>query len=108
MAHIGAQVFAAFDDRYVNMFIGPNAQKHTLDDFNADNYDHGSLGFIRGANISVATANYDGGPIGAAMGMERRPASSAGAQAIATSSPNISRVTPRSTRRPTTCRMRIT
>ena len=40
MAHIGAKVIAAFDDRYVNNFMGPNAQKHALDDFNADNYDH--------------------------------------------------------------------
>ena len=29
MAHIGARVFAAFDDRYVNVYMGPNAQKHT-------------------------------------------------------------------------------
>src|ERR1700752_1924683 len=70
MAHIGAKVYAAFDTRYVNNYMGPNAQKHAFDDFNADNYDHGGLGFIRGSQVAVATANTEGGPIGTAMGME--------------------------------------
>jgi gluconate 2-dehydrogenase alpha chain len=70
MAHIGAKVYAAFDERYVNNFMGPNAQKHALDDFNADNYDHGGAGFIRGSQVAVATASQEGGPIAAAMGME--------------------------------------
>ena len=70
MAHIGAKVFAAFDDRYVNNFIGPNAQKHALDDFNADNYDHGSVGFIRGSQVAVATSSQEGGPIATALSME--------------------------------------
>ena len=56
MAHMMANVFVAFDDRHVNIFMGPSAQKHTIDDFNADNFDHGGLGFIRGAQISVGTA----------------------------------------------------
>src|SRR5580692_1573277 len=73
MAHIGAKVYAAFDSRYVNNYMGPNAQKHSLDDFNADNYDHGGLGFIRGSQVAIATANQEGGPIGAAMGMEPPP-----------------------------------
>src|SRR5947209_698753 len=30
MAHIGARVFAAFDDRYVNIYMGPSAQRHTF------------------------------------------------------------------------------
>jgi gluconate 2-dehydrogenase alpha chain len=67
MAHIGARGFAAFDDRYVNNFMGPNAQKWSIDDFNADNFDHSNLGFIRGAQISVATPALEGGPIGGAM-----------------------------------------
>src|SRR5450631_510130 len=70
MAHIGAKVYAAFDNRYVNNYMGPNAQKHSLDDFNADNYDHGGLGFIRGSQVAIATANQEGGPIGTALGME--------------------------------------
>ncbi len=55
MAHIMAPVFAKFDDRHVNNFMGPSAQKHTVDDYNADNFDHGGLGFIRGAQLSVGT-----------------------------------------------------
>jgi gluconate 2-dehydrogenase alpha chain len=70
MAHIGAKVYAAFDNRYVNNYMGPNAQKYSLDDFNADNYDHGGAGFIRGSQVAIATANQEGGPIGTAMGME--------------------------------------
>jgi gluconate 2-dehydrogenase alpha chain len=66
-------VYAAFDRRYVNNYMGPNAQKHSLDDFNADNYDHGGLGFIRGSQVAIATANQEGGPIGTAMGMEPPP-----------------------------------
>src|SRR5207248_3681579 len=70
MAHIAAKVYAAFDDRYVNNFMGPNAQKHALDDFNADNFDRGGVGFIRGSQIAVATASTEGGPIAAATGLE--------------------------------------
>ena len=65
MAHITPRVFAAFDDRYVNVYMGPSAQKHTIDDFNADNFDHAGLPFIRGAQISVSMADLEGGPIGA-------------------------------------------
>ncbi len=53
--------------------MGPSAQKHTIDDFNADNFDHSGLGFIRGAQISVASADLEAGPIGAAMGMDPPP-----------------------------------
>ncbi len=73
MAHIGARVFAAFDDRYVNIYMGPSAQKHSLDDFNADNFDHGGMGFIRGAQISVSPADLEAGPIGTAMSMNPPP-----------------------------------
>src|SRR5437588_3035792 len=73
MAHIGARAFAAFDDRHVNIYMGPSAQKHTLDDFNADNFDHGGLDFIRGAQISSGPAGLEGGPIGTAMNMNPPP-----------------------------------
>ncbi len=66
MSHIMAPVFAMFDDRFVNNFMGPSAQKHTVDDFNADNFDHSGLGFIRGAQLSIGTPNLEGGPIAAA------------------------------------------
>jgi gluconate 2-dehydrogenase alpha chain len=73
MAHITARVFAAYDDRFVNVYMGPSAQKHSLDDFNADNFDHGALSFIRGAQISIAPAELEAGPIGAAVGMNPPP-----------------------------------
>jgi len=73
MAHIGARVFAAFDDRYVNIYMGPSAQKHSLDDFNADNFDHSGLGFMRGAQVSVTPADLEAGPIGAAVSMNPPP-----------------------------------
>ena len=65
-AHHGAHwraCFVAFDDRHVNVYMGPSAQKHTIDDFNADNFDHKDLGFIRGAQISAGPASLEGGPI---------------------------------------------
>jgi gluconate 2-dehydrogenase alpha chain len=73
MAHIGARVFVAFDDRYVNIYMGPSAQKHSLDDFNADNFDHSGLEFMRGAQISVTPADLEAGPIGAATSMNPPP-----------------------------------
>ena len=69
MAHIGARGFAAFDDRHVNVYMGPSAQKNSLDDYNADNFDHKDLGFIRGAQISAGPAGLEGGPLGTAMSM---------------------------------------
>jgi gluconate 2-dehydrogenase alpha chain len=63
MAHMMANVFVGFDDRHLNIYMGPSAQKRTLDDFNADNFDHKDLGFIRGSQISVGTGNLQGGPI---------------------------------------------
>src|SRR6195256_810810 len=73
MTHIGGRVFAAFDDRYVNMFMGPTAQKQTIDDFNGDNFDHSGLGFIVGAQISVQGPGFDAGPIAASVGMNAPP-----------------------------------
>ncbi len=69
MTHINPRVFAAFEDRHINIYMGPSAQRHTVDDFNGDNFDQRGLGFIRGAQISVGPAALEGGPIGAAMGM---------------------------------------
>ena len=65
MAHMMARAFVTFDERYVNVFMGPSAQKHTIDDFNADNFNHGGTNFIRGSQISIDTVNLQGGPIGA-------------------------------------------
>jgi gluconate 2-dehydrogenase alpha chain len=63
MGHMMANVFVGFDDQHINIYMGPSAQKHTLDDFNADNFDHKDLGFIRGSQISIGTGNLEGGPI---------------------------------------------
>jgi gluconate 2-dehydrogenase alpha chain len=63
MAHIGGNVFAGFDDRHLNAYMAPSAQKYSIDDFNADNFDHKDLKFIRGAQLSMGTANLQGGPI---------------------------------------------
>jgi len=57
MAHMMPNVFVAFDDRYVNVFMGPSAQKHTIDDFNADNFHHRGANFVRGSQISIGTIN---------------------------------------------------
>jgi gluconate 2-dehydrogenase alpha chain len=65
MTHIRARVLVAFDDRHINIYMGPSAQKHSIDDFNADNFDHSGLGFIRGAQISVGPVALEGGPLGA-------------------------------------------
>ena len=73
MAQPGARAFAVFEDRYTNVFMGPSNQKHSIDDFNADNFDHSNLGFIRGAQISVSCAALDAGPIGVSMGMSPPP-----------------------------------
>jgi gluconate 2-dehydrogenase alpha chain len=73
MTHIRPGMFVGFDSQYLNVFMGPNAQKHSLDDFNADNFDHKDLGFIRGAQISISTAGQQGGPIGAGVNMNPPP-----------------------------------
>ena len=62
-AHMMPNVYVAFDDRHINNYMGPSAQKHTIDDFNADNFNHADVGFIRGSQISVGTGNLEGGPI---------------------------------------------
>ncbi len=41
----------------------------TIDDLNGDNFDHGGLGFILGAQISVQGPGFDAGPIAASVGM---------------------------------------
>jgi len=73
MAHMMPRIFMTFEDRYVNTYMGPSAQKHTVDDYDADTFDHSGKGFIRGAQISVDTDNLQGGPIGTATGMNPPP-----------------------------------
>src|SRR5258708_28295203 len=68
-----AKVFAAFDDRFVNVYMGPSAQKHPLDDFNGDNFEHSGLGFIRGSQVSIGPADLEAGPIGTAISLTPPP-----------------------------------
>jgi gluconate 2-dehydrogenase alpha chain len=63
MAHMMPNVSIAYDDRALNAYMGPSAQKRTIDDFNGDNFDHKDRSFIRGSQISVGTGNLQGGPI---------------------------------------------
>jgi gluconate 2-dehydrogenase alpha chain len=72
MTHLHSRVQVAFDDRHVNIYMGPSAQKNSIDDFNSDHFDHKDLGFIRGAQISAAPVALEGGPIGA-TGMNSPP-----------------------------------
>ena len=102
--HIGARAFAAFDDRHVNVYMGPSAQKHTIDDFNADNFDHRDLGLHpRRADLGRPAGprrrsdrhRHEHEPAARRAALGRRP--------IATSSPSTTRATPRSPGRPRTC-----
>ena len=104
MAHMMASVFVTFDDRYINNFMGPSAQKHTIDDFNADNFDHS------GPGLHPRRADLD-----RHAEPRRRPDRSAttiaaaarraalGRRRIATSSRNTTRATAPWWRRPRTC-----
>ena len=46
-------VWGVFEGHRLNRFTGPGGQGHAIDDFNADNFDHTGLGFIRGAKLWV-------------------------------------------------------
>jgi len=58
-----AQVNLFFDQSIrVNPFMGAGAVAVTMDDFNADNFDHGPLGFVGGGYIQIQVVG--GAPIG--------------------------------------------
>jgi len=46
-------VYGVLPGRRLNRFTGPSAQAQTIDDLNADHFDHAGLGFIRGGRIAV-------------------------------------------------------
>jgi gluconate 2-dehydrogenase alpha chain len=54
-------VQAFFDDKIFNVFMGAGAMGYSLDDFNADYFDHKALGFVNGGHISVISGG--AGPI---------------------------------------------
>jgi gluconate 2-dehydrogenase alpha chain len=47
-------VYGVIAGRRLNRFMGPIGQGQTIDDFNADNFDHGGRGFIRGGRLGVS------------------------------------------------------
>ncbi|MBN8954600.1 MULTISPECIES: GMC family oxidoreductase [unclassified Rhizobium] len=51
----GMQVF--FDDKNFNPFIASGALGQTVDDFNGDAFDHGSVNFVGGAGINCIPTN---------------------------------------------------
>jgi gluconate 2-dehydrogenase alpha chain len=53
MARQHLPVVGLFEGRRLNTFTGPATQGHTVDDLNADNFDHNGLGFLRGGRIAV-------------------------------------------------------
>jgi gluconate 2-dehydrogenase alpha chain len=61
----GASVF--FEGQHLNPFIGAGALAQSVDDFTGDNFDHGAVDFIGGANALVHSTN--GRPIGLANGV---------------------------------------
>ncbi len=56
----GVSVF--FRDRWINPFLAAGSTFTAIDDFNNDNFDHGPLDFLGGANITAGVSN--GRPIG--------------------------------------------
>ena len=46
-------VYALFDGRRLNRFIGPTAQATAIADLSGDHFDHAALDFIRGGRIAV-------------------------------------------------------
>jgi gluconate 2-dehydrogenase alpha chain len=46
-----------FKNRWINPFLAAGSTGTAVDDFNNDNFDHTSLGFLGGANISAAVSN---------------------------------------------------
>jgi gluconate 2-dehydrogenase alpha chain len=62
MAHTRPRVIALYDDTAMNAHTGPNHPFHAIDDFNADNFDHAGLDFIRGG-VVFTNVNAAGGPL---------------------------------------------
>jgi len=59
LSRMGVTMF--FEDKYFNPFMGAPGAQMVIDDANADNFDHGGLGFVGGAIIQCGHS--DGRPI---------------------------------------------
>ena len=105
MAHMMANVFVTFDDRYVNNFMGPSAQKHTVTTSTPTTSITRGSASSAGRNCRSArrTSKAVQSP---PRPWRRPPACRAGARASATSSPRPMRATAPWWRRPRTCRIR--
>jgi gluconate 2-dehydrogenase alpha chain len=54
---ITSSVNVFFDDKIMNPFVGAGALGMAIDDFNGDNFDHASLGFIGGGYLACWQTN---------------------------------------------------
>ena len=61
LSHSYESVNGLFEGKALNLWSGAGPQNITMDDFNADNYDHSGLGFIQGSNVAAGGPNL---PIG--------------------------------------------
>jgi gluconate 2-dehydrogenase alpha chain len=52
----GASVNGWFSDKILNRFMGSGANGYNIDEYNGDNFDHSSLGFFGGGNISCGNS----------------------------------------------------
>jgi gluconate 2-dehydrogenase alpha chain len=57
MSHVYSGVNGLFPGQKLNRWGGPGAQRTTVDDWNADNFDHKGLGFIGGGVIDSRAEN---------------------------------------------------
>ena len=58
MARQHLPAFGTFGGRRLNAFTGPAAQGYTIDDFNADNFDHTGVGFLQAAAASPSVHQF--------------------------------------------------
>jgi gluconate 2-dehydrogenase alpha chain len=58
MTHQYPEVTGVFEEKQFNRFTGPAGQHMAVDDWNADNFDHGGLGFLRGGTILIYNELY--------------------------------------------------
>jgi gluconate 2-dehydrogenase alpha chain len=52
----GGKVSLFFEDQVFNPFMGGGARGTSIDDFNADNFDHAGLGFIGGSYVALSSS----------------------------------------------------
>ena len=58
IGHLVSRLDATFPGRKLNRFSGTVSQSTTIDNWNADHFDHGGLGFIGGGSIAMRMEAY--------------------------------------------------